>query len=297
MASVILRLLPAFTTFVFALLALVFSLLTITSKKWAVRHNYDPSLNTLDWNNPIYTLYRSPFTVCMAELVNSTLAVGSAASSTDYSVHCTRFRPRGFNHTSCELAIATQDDTAPTIGDARLCQQIHYAGNFGIASTTFIGLGFLLTLILAAYTLIKRPNFLAKPDTALAKAARQDDVSQGPSHPNADQQATGVIQARPSAWVAWLDLALLTFFFVGFATALLSQYYGVTGLIQSLPNNADFASSASGGADDVNTHGSHGPWYQGIGLSVYATCAWGFSISAGIFASRTWPLPQWRVVL
>jgi hypothetical protein len=90
---------------------------------------------------------------------------------------------------------------------------------------------------------------------------------------------------------------MLTFFFVGFTTALISQYYGVLGLIQSLPNNADFASSSQGSRDDVNTEGSHGPWSQGVGLSVYATCAWGFSIIAGVVASKAWPLPRWRVVL
>jgi hypothetical protein len=297
MVSVILRLAPAVTTFIFALLAFIFSLLATTSKKWAVRHNYDPSLNTLDWKDPIYTLYRSPFTVCTAELVNSTLTIGSAASPADFAVKCTQFRPRGFNRTSCELAIATQDDTAPTIGDARLCQQIHYAGDFGIASTTFIGLAFVLVLVLVIVTLVKRPEFATESYTSVAKAAPPNDGSPLRSEQDVNQQAASVVPARGSAWVAWVDLILLTFLFVGFSTALISQYYGVIGLIQSLPNNADFASSQGGGADDVNTHGSHGPWYQGIGLSVYATCAWGFSISAGVVASKAWPLPQWRVVL
>jgi hypothetical protein len=142
MASTVVRLLPAITAAIFSLIALIFSLLTITSKNWAVRHNYDPNLNTLDWKTPIYTLYRSPFTVCTATLANASLTGSSAAIASDFEITCNRFRPNGFNHTSCELAIATQDDTAPTIGDARLCQQIHYAGNYGIASTTFIGLAF-----------------------------------------------------------------------------------------------------------------------------------------------------------
>lgn len=284
MASTILHLAPAITTTIFSLLALIFSLLALTSQKWAVRHNYDPSLNPLDWREPIYTLYRSPFTVC-------------TVTASDFQVHCSRFRPRGFNQTSCELAVATQDDTAPTIGDSRLCQQIHYAGDYWIASATFIALAFLLTLVLATVTFVKRRQSASETQTLARKSTQRNDEQQHDSMRRDEDRPLSTAQQQGSVWLSWVALILLTFFFVGFATALIGQFYGVLGLIQSQPNNADFASSSAGSEDDVNTKGSHGPWFQGVGLSLYATCSWGFAIAAGVIASRTWPLPQWRVVL
>lgn len=293
MASLLLRLAPAATATIFSLLALIFSVLAATSKKWAVRDNYDPVLNPPDWKEPIYTLYRSPFIVCTATLANASAAGQSPVTATDFEVHCTQFRPFGFNRTSCELAIATQDDISSTLGDARLCQQIHYAGNYWLTSATFIGLAFLLTLILAVVTLLKRPEFASETQNAEIEttplSAQQSSDTEQPAAPVQPQQG--------SVWVKWAVLGLLTFSFVGFATALIGQYYGVLGLIQSLPNNSDFASSAAASQDDVNTQGSHGPWYQGIALSVYATLSWGFSIAAGVIASRAWPLPQWKVAL
>jgi hypothetical protein len=302
MASTIVRLLPTIGAATFSLLAFVFSLLTVTSKKWAVRHNYDPVLNPADWRDPIYTLYRSPFTVCSAALVNASAAGSSGLTASDFDVNCTRFRPRGFNKTSCELAIATQDDTAITIGDNRLCQQIHYAGNYWIASTAFIGLAFLLTVVLAIFTFIKRPKFATEGTQVAAKGIQSQSQNDGQQYGqgNGGPSTTPVVvggRQQGTVWVTWVAFVLLVFMFVGFATAIIGQYYGVTGLIQSLPNNADFASSSAGSRDDVNTQGSHGPWFQGVGLSVYATCSWGFAIAAGVIASRAWPLPQWEVAL
>jgi hypothetical protein len=296
MASTILQLVPSITTAIFSLLSFIFSLLAVTSKQWAVRDNYDPNLNPLDWKTPIYTLYRSPFSVCTA-IVNASTTDSSPATSSNFHVQCTQFRPNGFNHTSCELAIATQDDTAPTVGDARLCQQIHYAGNYWITSSTFIGVAFLLTLVLTIFTLVKKPQFASDKQPLLGKpmqreAEQQDDSMGG----NEDQPLTST-QQQGSVWVPWVSLLLLIFFFIGLVTALIGQYYGVLGLIQSQPNNADFASSSAGSKDDINTQGNHGPWYQGVGLSIYATCSWGFAIAAGVIASRSWPLPQWKVVL
>jgi len=293
MASTILGLVPSIATAIFSLLSFIFSLLAITSKKWAVRDNFDPKLNPEDWKTPIYTLSRSPFSICTATLVDPS---ADPSQTSSFRVQCSTFRPRGFNHTSCELAFATQSDTAPTIGDARLCQQIHYAGDFFIASTTFIGLAFLVTLVLVVFTVSKWPQFVSDAQDPSEEGTQPEEQ---PSEPASADQAQPVTSDPPqrSVWVPWAVLLLLIFVFIGFITALIGQYYGILGLIQSLPNNADFASSSAGSKDDVNTQGNHGPWYQGVGLSAYATCAWTFAAAAGTIASRSWPLPQWRVAL
>jgi hypothetical protein len=234
MASTIVRLLPTIGAAIFSLLAFVFSLLTVTSKKWAVRHNYDPVLNPEDWRDPIYTLYRSPFTVCFAALVNASAAGSSGLTASDFDVNCTRFRPRGFNRTSCELAIATQDDTAITIGDNRLCQQIHYAGNYWIASTAFIGLAFLLTAVLAIFTFIKRPRFATEISGVAANGIqsppRNDGQQYSQGNNNGGPSTTPVVvekRQQGTIWVTWVAFVLLIFMFVGFATAVIGQYYGV----------------------------------------------------------------------
>lgn len=311
------RLLLPLSAFIFAILALVFSLLAITSKKWAVRDNYDPNFAPVDWTKPIYTLYRSPFIICAAHPVNNTVPTSSSAAATTaaasstsspspiYKVDCTHYRPFGLNRTSCELEVATQTDTASTIGDARLCQQIHYAGNFGIASTLFIGLGFLMTGTMVAMTFLRaRKGFPATTEHGSqshhGKVSAQDEIIG--NEPGASSDAVGSHGhdrgARPSLVASHINLMLVLFFFIGFTTGLLSQYYAILGFMQSLPNQSDFASSTGSGAStETNVHGNHGPWYQGVGLSVYATCAWAFTAAAGTTASRTWRLPRWNMVL
>jgi hypothetical protein len=250
---------PPAGSLIFALLAFVFSMLAITSRQWAVRDNYDPDVSQQYWAKPIYTLYRSPFIVCSASQRNATATSSSTATATPvWDVKCDHFKPFGRDRTSCELYNVTGSDSAENLGDQRLCQQIHLAGNFGIASTFFIGIGFLATGALALLGLSSR--------------------SSGPG------------------WLPYLSLATLLFLFVGVATALLSQFYGVLGFMISLPNQSDFASSqGTGGSDEVDVHGAHGPWYQGRALSVYATLAWAFGIAAGTLAIMTWRLPSWKV--
>jgi hypothetical protein len=289
MLSRIFRTLPAILAFAFSVVAFAFSILALSSKNWAVRDNYDVTLNTEDWKTPIYTLHRSPFIICGAAATTTNI-------TTTYEISCHKFKPFGFNQTSCELAVATQDDTAANLGDARLCQQIHYAGNFGIASTVFIGLAFLLTtfMTLSTFHLIffpgKTPEEVENPrEENLETKDRRKNHRARPhrGHPGYRRSVIG-----PCA-----NLSLTIFLAVGVITAVISQFYGILGLIQSMPNNADFASSAAGSNDNVNTNGSHGPWYQGKALSVYATVAWGFALASGAVAGRIWRLPKWERVL
>ena len=326
MAPRTLRLLPPLAAFIFAILALIFSLLAITSRKWAIRNNYDPALHENEWTTPIYTLYRSPFIVCSANQVDnaanstasnatSSAATPAAATSTTdpsstpspspiYQVDCTHYRPFGFNRTSCELEVATQTDTAETIGDSRLCQQIHYAGNFGIASTLFIGLGFLLsgTMVMMTFLNARRRSLASMGPGSRRVEGEQTQEDTIDKRPGATTLAAnkygGNPGARPSVIASYVNFVLVLFLFIGFATGIISQYFAVLGFIHSLPNQSDFASSAGVGASkETDVHGFHGPWFQGVGLSVYATCAWAFTAAAGVMASKTWHLPTWKMVL
>ncbi|EWZ86425.1 hypothetical protein FOCG_16193 [Fusarium oxysporum f. sp. radicis-lycopersici 26381] len=258
--------LPPLVGLIFAILAFVFSILTITSREWAIRMNYDPDPNPQTWDKPTYTLYRSPFIICREEQVNST----NPNADPVYSVHCDHFKPYGHNKTTCELMNVTDSDVAENLGDQRLCQQIHLAGNYAIASTVFIGVGFLATMTLAFLSLLR-------------------SVSTHRHKHESDHRSNN--RALPL-----LTLVTLAFLFVGFVTALISQFYGIMGFIVSLPNQSDFASSqGSGSSDEAEVHGFHGPWFQGKALSVYATLAWGFTIATGTMVSLTWRLPRWNV--
>ncbi|KAF4343952.1 hypothetical protein FBEOM_2109 [Fusarium beomiforme] len=251
---------------VFAIIAFVFSVLTITSREWAMRDNYDPDFSPQAWDKPIYTLYRSPFIICTAKKVNST----NTDSTPVHRVHCDHFKPFGHNKTSCELWNATGSDTAETIGDQRLCQQIHLAGNYAIASTVFIGVGFLTTTALVSLSLLR-------------------SISTRQHKHESDHRSNNKVMPI-------LTLVTLAFLFVGFATAVISQFYAIMGFIVSLPNQSDFASSqGSGGSNESDENGAHGPWYQGKALNLYATLAWGFTIATGTMVRLTWRLPRWHV--
>ena len=143
---------------------------------------------------------------------------------------------------------------------------------------------------------MKRPELASNVQTQTRSSPQQDQVQADNTNGGQDQPSDSAPPQR-SAWVPWAAFLLLVFASVGFITALIGQYYGVLGLIQSLPNNADFASSSAGSKDDINTQGNHGPWFQGVGLSVYATLSWAFIFVSGTIASRLWRLPEWRVVL
>ncbi|KAF2269959.1 hypothetical protein CC78DRAFT_529115 [Lojkania enalia] len=257
------RFVPAALAFSFAIVAFVFAILSITSKEWAVRDNFLPQDPPRDWKTPYYTLYRSPFQICTARQAQD--PESGDENPPPPLVECIHYRPFGRNKTSCELEVVTQEDQSANVGDARLCQQIHYVGDFIIASTCFIGLGLITTGIMFLLTFLRT-----------RERQRHSDNTRTATH---------------------INVALQLFFFIGFATGIISQFYAILAFIQSLPNQADFASSSGvGGSEETNVYGNHGPWYQGKGLSVYVTCAWAFAAAAGVTASRTWKLPNWSVL-
>jgi hypothetical protein len=267
MLAILFKILPALFAFIFGLIALVFSILSITSKDWAVREYYNITDSVTQWTNPIYTTYRSPFEICTAVANTS----DPNPLTMTFVADCVRFPPFGFNQTSCELGIATQSDNLPNFGDIRLCQQIHLAGNYSITSLTFIAAGFILTMLLCAATI--RLRSAAGEDADI----QRDELAGRHGH-----------HSQLWALIDFIKSSLLVFLFIGFVSALIAQFYGILGFIQSAPNNSDFSSSAAGSNDDPNTHGNHGPWYQGRVLSIYLTCAWGFAAASGFLAQKAW---------
>ncbi|KAF8848394.1 hypothetical protein BDZ45DRAFT_681239 [Acephala macrosclerotiorum] len=311
------RLLPVFLTFSFGLIAFIFSLLAVTSKDWAVRNNYDPLYTPKNWTseNVIYTLYRSPFIICSASSkvtdlnsTNSTSDSGAPRSATTYTVSCQKFKPFGFDRTSCEEEVATQDDTATNLGDTRLCQQIHYAANFGITSTVFISLSFILISMVTIATLAVLLRSSETDDGVDAESRKPQerrpeggdefvevDLQQSSASKRREKESHG--RHQRSVLLPYLNLTLLVFITIAVITALISQFYAVEGLIQSVYNNADFSTSQGASSAEIQVSGTHGPWFQGKALSVYATCAWGFAAAAAAVAVKAWRLPQWDTVI
>ena len=107
--------------FVFACLAFSFCVVNITSRGWSHRNYYNASLDPLAWDVPLCAIYRSPFQICDVSVDTS------ADNVTIYTEHCNTFHAYGFDKTSCETVLATQNYSAANTGDERLCQQIHYA--------------------------------------------------------------------------------------------------------------------------------------------------------------------------
>jgi hypothetical protein len=312
---------------VFSLLSFVFSLVAITSKEWAVQQTFNSTITSpKNWTKPIFTLYRSPFQICSAKanktIVSTNTTIANNATDPDgsssenqgddtgnstvivvnqtiyhWNLSCHYYRPFGFDRTSCELEVATQDDQADNVGDSRLCQQIHLAGNFSIASTVFMSLGFLLIAGLAAATVLA--GRLSGPEAAVTSTRRKRGHEKTGASAGVGSES-GVQEQRifrRSNVLPFVNLAVAVFMVVGVITAVIAQFYAIEGLVQSAPNNSDFASSSATSDDDVNTHGLHGPWYQGKALSTYWTCAWGFAMAAAFAASMAWRYPRWHSLI
>ncbi|OCK78375.1 hypothetical protein K432DRAFT_383916 [Lepidopterella palustris CBS 459.81] len=267
------RFLAPLPAFIFASIAFSFAIVTITSHDWTRQKWYDPSLDAKLWATPIYSIYRSPFQIC-------NVAAGTNANTTTYTLKCDVYDAFGFDKTSCETVFATQNYSAANTGDERLCQQIHYAGNLSITSTTFICLGFVLTVIMA---------IVASVTSSSSAEDGNESVKDGtPATRTAHHRHHHV-----PAWPAFINVVLITAFAIGATTGLLSQFYGILGFIQSQPDNGAFA-AAKGNVIDPTQQNNHGPWVQGLALKYWITCAWVFSAFAAGAAGATWRLPSWE---
>jgi hypothetical protein len=301
MAAVLLRAVLLLIIVATSLLAFIFSLLATTSHRWAVR-DYYTTVVPEEWTRPNFTISRSPFRICTARpnFEQSTPTAPDEEPTlvlVKYNTTCAAYAPFGLNRTSCELRSVTKTDSVATAGDARLCQQIHLAGNFAISSSVFISLGCLLNLLLSTLTAYQKLSSTSHANESTGSGTRSRNEAKESSNETAHPPSTqpGRNRARRPVAIKSLNLVSVAFLCVGAILALLSQFYGIVGLVQSAPNNADWASSAAGNSKDVDTNieGYHGPWYQGEGLSVYMTCSWAFALATAVFASRTWSLPRW----
>jgi hypothetical protein len=266
------RFLSPLPAFIFACIAFSFTIVTITSRDWTRQEWYDPSLDAKLWATPIYSIYRSPFQIC-------NVAAGQNGNITTYTLQCNVFDAYGFDKTSCETVFATQNYSAANTGDERLCQQIHYAGNLSITSTTFICLGFVLTLLMTVVA-------------STISSSSAEDGDGGVKDGTPDTHTAHQHRRRPT-WPALVNLVLITAFAIGATTGLLSQFYGILAFIQSQPNNGAFAASR-GNVIDPTQQNNHGPWVEGRALKYWVTCAWVFSALAAGAAGAMWRLPKWE---
>ena len=153
---------------------------------------------------------------------------------------------------------------------------IHRAGDLAITSTTFITLGFILTIAMTVLAFI-RP-------------ARQPASRAQVSYDNASQEPKPS-QSEPPLYLGLVNLLLILSLSIGAITAVLSQFYGIIAFIQSQPDNGLFA-GGRGNTFDPTQDNSHGPWVEGQALKAWVTCAWVFAVAGAGAASAMWSLPR-----
>jgi hypothetical protein len=218
--STILSLIPAILT----IISFAFTVLTTTNGDWAHQPHYtDASPLNWDQKHTAYTISRGPFTVCspFATYTNGTpvadnffqlLNAGSdaaVAAVTSHQVviqtHCDRFKPYGAGKTSCETFASGATSTDSRLGDDRMCQQVHMAGNLAIAASVFSGLALLTMLAFAGLALASSTSRAAK---------------------------------------AGLGVTSVVLLLLGAALLFLAQLYGVLAFVQSQVPNGRFSSQA-----------------------------------------------------
>jgi hypothetical protein len=279
-------------------LSFAFIIAAVTSRDWVRRNYYDPLDDMKAWDKPLYRNYRSPFIVCSPSNEDGTNEQGNVTTTT-VTLTCHRFRPFGFGDTSCETVFATQDYESAVVGDQRMCQQVHYAGNLAITAAFFIGLALLLVIILAissaGYGL--RPRKSSKTSsTEEGEAAAVTAEGQKEHTATTNNNATSSLKVSKSNLAPTLNFFAVLFASVGAVSALIAQFYGVIGLVQSNPDNGRWAGTA-GNAADPTLDNSHGPWLQGTALSVFVTLAWMFGAFAAGAAAAVWRLPRLEKLL
>ena len=272
------RVLAGLFPFVFSILAFTFSLLAVTSPEWASRHQYPDNTDAISQTDPIYTLFRSPFQICIGAstpVIDDESSPSTNSTTTDdvfdeeddqppppvpsnfvYTTSCTHYHIYGKNKTSCELPSVVGTNLAPQVGDARQCQQIHLAGNYQVASAVFLGVTLLTTLVLFFVSIA-------------------DSLKYPTSHPEngASTNHLAHVHHFPKT-LSILPTLLFPLVVTGVITAIISQFYAIMGLVQSAPNNGDFTTSQG-------NREHHDPWMQGKGLSVYLSLSWFWALLAG----------------
>ncbi|KAF2001042.1 hypothetical protein P154DRAFT_522035 [Amniculicola lignicola CBS 123094] len=278
------RLVGSIIPFIFAALSFGFIIAAFVSRDWVHQDFFPHQQSVLSWRDPTYTLYRSPFVLC------DITASEPDSNTTTYDLNCQRFSAYGAGKPACQLPTEVEEYSSVT-GDWRMCQQVHFAGNLILASLVFICFGFALVLPLTAFFV--RQSFAAANQDASASAetaaAASEDTTGGPkeTHQLRDpiQRATTI----RSPLVVAATYSLITFLAIAAMCAILSQFYGVLGLVQSQPDNGSWASLPLGEVQNQQTGDlSHAPWVQGDALTIYASLGWFFSALAAGGIGASW---------
>lgn len=260
-------------------IAFAFAITATISPEWATRQHYNSNYNEEDWSPATQTLTetRSPFIVCGTR-PDENRVLQLVCESYINSVN-----------SSCSSWNVTGSNSALNYGDARLCQQIHWSGNLAIASTTFIGLGFLVTLsmsLVAALALLS-PGSISANSEATSTSKDESTTITATTRPEPRHRHKYLSPAAP-----YCNAFLIAFLIIGAILYVLAQFYGVLAFVQSAPDNGAFAAY---GAMGPNGQGSdHSPWIQGKALSIYGSVAWFGALLTALCASWVWRLPAGR---
>jgi len=292
MTSRIFQVVGAVAPLVFGILSLSFVAASFASRDWVRQDYFPPQLQPLDWKDPQFTIYRSPFILCSANPSKN----GSEVIR--YDITCHRFKITGRGQTACQTPNETTDYTSVT-GDWRMCQQIHLSGNLILAALVFVSVA-LATLAALSYVFILRAVRGGQATAAPAeeseeaeitaeetsnrryKGSRGQNTSTTPADLTAQQRITSPV-------VIIFTYLLLAFLSVTAMCTFLSQFYGILGLIQSQPDNGIWASMSLGSVQDQQTGDlHHAPWVQGNVLTIYMSLAWLFSALAAGAIGGSW---------
>ena len=167
---------------------------------------------------------------------------------------------------------------------------MHYAGNFGIASTTFIGLGLLCSL--AVFGTLFAGGSSKASHTPETHHHHGSEGSCGDKTVDAEGRVVnhhGGHKARPNGVAPYLNLVLLVSLSISIVCAIVAQFYGILAFVQPASNNGDFNIS-SGNSEH------HDPWVEGRALTTFVTLAWGFAAAAAGLAGALWRVPSFERV-
>ncbi|PVH85291.1 hypothetical protein DL98DRAFT_568476 [Cadophora sp. DSE1049] len=286
MASKIFSIIGSTLPLVFGILSLSFVAVSFTSRDWVRQEYFPPQLQPLDWKDPLFTLYRSPFVLCGANPSRNESEV------LRYDITCSRFAVSGRGKTACQTPNET-DAYSSITGDWRMCQQIHLSGNLVLAALVFVSVA-LATLIGLSVVFIPRAvrGGQAAVTTPNDVEESMESSSRRPQKvTSATPPATGAATQQPiqSLAIILATYALLVSLSVTAMCTFLSQFYGILGLIQSQPDNGMWASLSLGAVQDQQTGDlHHAPWIQGNVLTIYMSLAWLFSALAAGAIGGSW---------
>jgi len=286
MASKILSIIGSTLPLLFGILSLSFVAVSFTSRDWVRQEYFPPQLQPLDWKDPLFTLYRSPFVLCGANPSRN------GSEILRYDINCSRFSVSGRGKTACQTPNET-DAYSSITGDWRMCQQVHLSGNLILAALVFVSVA-LATLI--GLSIVFIPRAVRGGQAAVTTSNDAEEPTEGSSRgpqkvSSTTSPATGAATRQPLQSLAMIlaTYALLIALSVTAVCVFLSQFYGILGLVQSQPDNGIWASLSLGAVQDQQTGDlHHAPWIQGKVLTIYMSLAWLFSALAAGAIGGSW---------